>query len=69
MRFTRAERVKYHLDKLGYTHQELADAIGYSRPYVTSVLNGHPAHRCLDAAEEQLRLWQAEDDLQRRRRA
>lgn len=68
VRFTRAERVKYQLDKLGYTHQELADAIGYSRPYVTAVLNGHPAHRCLTAAEEQLDLWQREEALRRRRR-
>ena len=43
VRYTRSERLKYQLDRLGYTHQELADAIGYSRPYVTARLNGRPS--------------------------
>ena len=66
-RFTRYERVKFRLDQLGYTHQELADAIGYSRPYVTAVLNGRRAGNCLAAAEAQLRVWQQEEAAQRRR--
>ena len=65
-RFTRYERVKFRLDQLGYTHQELADAIGYSRPYVTAVRNGRRAGNCLEAAEAQLRRWQ-EEAAQRRR--
>ena len=69
VRFTRAERVKYRLDQLGYTHQELADAIGYSRPYVTAVLNGRRGGQCLEAAEAQLAAWQGEEaDLRRRAR-
>ena len=30
-RYTRTERAKHRLSKLGYTQQELAEAIGYSR--------------------------------------
>lgn len=63
VRYTRSERLKFQLDKLGYTHQELADAIGYSRPYVTAMLNGYPTHRCLRAAERQVRRWEREEAL------
>ena len=57
-RYTRTEQAKHRLSKLGYTQQELADAIGYSRPYVSSVLNGRYAPWCLEAIEEQIRFWQ-----------
>lgn len=63
VRYTRSERLKFQLDKLGYTHQELADAIGYSRPYVTAMLNGYPTHRCLRAAERQVLRWEREEAL------
>lgn len=66
VRYTRSERLKFQLDKLGYTHQELADAIGYSRPYVTAMLNGYPSHRCLRAAERQVLRWEREEAFQRR---
>lgn len=56
-RYTKTQRIKHQLDKLGYTHQELADAIGYSRPYVTAVLNGRIAPYCMEAVELQLKQW------------
>ncbi len=61
MRYPRYERVKQHLRALGCTHEELADAVGYSRPYVSLVLNGRVAPKCLDALEAQVRLWEAEE--------
>lgn len=66
VRYTRWERLKYQLDRLGYTHQELADAIGYSRPYVTAMLNGRPCHRCLQAAEAQVERWARKEETVRR---
>ena len=66
VRYTRSERLKYQLDRLGYTHQELADAIGYSRPYVTAMLNGKPSCRCLRAAEEQVDRWLRKEGAPRR---
>lgn len=58
--YTKTERVKNRLRKLGYTQQELADAIGYSRGYLAAVLNGRPAPECLEAAERQVRQWMDE---------
>ena len=66
VRYTRSERLKYQLDRLGYTHQELADAIGYSRPYVAAMLTGRPSYRCLRAAEEQVERWERKDGAVRR---
>lgn len=58
MRYTRAERAANLLNKLGYTHQDLADATGYSRSHITRALNGARYRQCLSAIEAQLRHWQ-----------
>ena len=67
-RFTRAERAGNRLKKLGYTHQELADAIGYSRPYITSVLNGARSPACMKQIDAQLQHWEAVAHNERKRR-
>lgn len=65
--YTRTERIKNRMRKLGYTHQELAEAIGYSRSHVTAVLNGRDAPACLALAEAQVRRWMDEAAAMRRR--
>ncbi|MCI8524941.1 MAG: helix-turn-helix transcriptional regulator [Oscillospiraceae bacterium] len=64
--YSRTERMKNRLRKLGYTQQELAEAIGYSRSYVTAVLNGRRAPDCLALAEAQVRQWMDEAAARRR---
>ena len=64
--YTRTERIKNRLRKLGCTQQELADAIGYSRSYVSAVLNGRSAPDCLEAAEAQVHRWLDEAAPRRR---
>lgn len=58
-RYTRSQRAKMQLDKPGYSQQDLADAIGYSRPYVSNVLNGARSPECMKQIEAQLVHWQA----------
>ena len=50
----------------GLTQRELAEAIGYSRSYVTAVLNGRRAPDCLALAEAQVRQWMDEAAARRR---
>lgn len=66
-RYTRSQRAKMQLDKLGYSQQDLADAIGYSRPYVSNVLNGARSPACMKQIEAQLHHWQAVAQNERRR--
>lgn len=65
--YSKREQMKNRLRKLGYTQQELAEAVGYSRSYVSAVLNGHVAPDCLARMEAQVRAWMDEASAARRR--
>lgn len=68
MRLTRCDSIKLRLSRLGLDQQDLASACGYTRSYVSKVLNGKRAPDALNKLEGQIKHWEVVAANERRRK-